>query len=445
MTPSLLSAAIILAITAGVALFIIAAAKRIARITKAHHIIQFLIVRILREPVIAAIVSFGVISATETVINLNSPSVPPYFHPADLVLIAELVILATSIQTASSALKQIMPTLIKTTEADRVIVYLVYTLGIVALAYIVLTSPISPTVASNVWAIVNFLTGLFMTYLAVYIVNVVFKRYSAVIESKEASLRTTIVFIRRLLLSLIALIGVAAATFSSFPTAGGLIASLFIAAGFASIVIGLAAQASLSNLVAGLVISLSQPFRIGEAVLFSNEWCWVEDVRLTFTVLKTWDNRRLMVPNQLFLSNVIINYDATDSSKLCIVFVTITYESNLDRAIQILKEVAKKHPDFMPVGNLPVVHVMDYTESGMNLRLLSRAKDQPTNFQMSKDILYAVKKEFDNNGIKLAFPRRQVIFNNQIPTSSDNRFKNDINESHKASQKSDSSVESESK
>ena len=157
-----------------------------------------------------------------------------------------------------------------------------------------------------------------------------------------------------------------------------------------------------------MVISTSQPFRIGEAVLFANEWCWVEDIRLTFTVLKTWDNRRLMVPNQLFLSNTIVNYDTNDSSKLCIVYVTITYESDVDKAIEILKEAARLHPDFLPAGNLPVVHVMDFTESGINLRLLGRAKDQPTNFQMSKDILYEVKKAFDANGVQIAYPRRKI-------------------------------------
>jgi small conductance mechanosensitive channel len=115
------------------------------------------------------------------------------------------------------------------------------------------------------------------------------------------------------------------------------------------------------------------------------------------------------VPNQLFLNSTLINYDAVDSSKLCIVYVTITYESNLDKAITILKDVAKRHPDFAPQGNLPVVHVMDFTDSGVNLRLLSRARDQPTNFQMSKDILYEAKKAFDANEIELAYPRRQIV------------------------------------
>ena len=206
----------------------------------------------------------------------------------------------------------------------------------------------------------------------------------------------------------------------AFPSVGAAIASVFLAAGFASIVIGLAAQTSLSNLIAGMVISTSQPFKIGDALSYANEWAWVEDIKLTFTVLRTWDNRRLVVPNQMFLNSTMINYDSVDSSKLCIVYVTITFESDLDKAIAILKDAAKKHPDFLPSGNLPVVHVMDLGDAngaspdanaspGISLRLLSRAKDQPTNFQMSKDILYTVKKAFDEGGIELAYPRRQIV------------------------------------
>jgi small-conductance mechanosensitive channel len=95
------------------------------------------------------------------------------------------------------------------------------------------------------------------------------------------------------------------------------------------------------------------------------------------------------------------------------IFVTITYESNLDKAIEILVDEAKKHPDCSPIGDLPNVVVMDYTERGIKLRLLSRAKDQPTAFKMSRDLLYSIKKKFDAEGIALAPPRTYVTFDQQ--------------------------------
>ena len=73
----------------------------------------------------------------------------------------------------------------------------------------------------------------------------------------------------------------------------------------------------------------------------------------------------------------------------------------------------KKHPDCLPIGDLPNVLVMDYTERRIKLRLLSRAKDQPTAFMMIRDLLYSVKKRVDAEGIALAPPRTYITFDQQ--------------------------------
>lgn len=435
--PIILSLAIVLA----VCLTIFFLPKRILSNSKIHPVLQSIVLRLLRGPVIAGIAAIGLYFVVEYAILLQPTLLPSYFRPAVLELTLELVVLAVFVRTLGVIVALEIPNLLRAKEVDKILVYSIYTAGLIALGYILLTSTISPVISTNIWAVINFLTGLFVTYLAVYVVNVIFKRYSGVIESKEASLRTTLTFLRRLVLSIVALIGVAVATFTSFPQIGVAVASLFIAAGFASIVIGLASQTSLSNLIAGMVISTSQPFRVGDALSYANEWAWVEDIKLTFTILRTWDNRRLIVPNQMFLSSTMVNYDYADSSKLCVVYVTITFESDLDKAIGILKDVAKNHPSFFPAGNLPVVHVMDLGDAngssadanataGIYLRLLSRAKDQPTNFQMSKDILYEVKKKFDENGIELAYPSRHIIVDSRSTTleSATNQVLNSFNE-----------------
>jgi small-conductance mechanosensitive channel len=69
-----------------------------------------------------------------------------------------------------------------------------------------------------------------------------------------------------------------------------------------------------------------------------------------------------------------------------------------------------KRRDCLSIGDLPNVVVMDYTESGLSVRLLSRAKDQTTAFAMERDILYQIRKEFMVNGIEIAYPRREVVF-----------------------------------
>ncbi|MEJ5293227.1 MAG: mechanosensitive ion channel family protein [Candidatus Methanosuratincola sp.] len=262
--------------------------------------------------------------------------------------------------------------------------------------------------------LLNFVIGVSVTLIIAYLINRTLHVRIAKIIERNPSLETSYCFIRRLVLAVVIIIGVTSATFAAFPELGASIASIFVAAGFASIVVGLAAQSTLSNILAGMTISIFQPIRIDEAVMFNNEFCFVEDIKLMHTVLRTWDNRRLMVPNSRLQNEVIVNYTRTDPSKLTPVLVSISYESDLDKAMQIMVDVAKRHPDCLPMGDLPKVQVIEFGDSGITLRLLSRAKDQGTSFQMARDLLKEIKKEFDANGIEKPYPRRYLVVDPKI-------------------------------
>jgi small-conductance mechanosensitive channel len=116
-----------------------------------------------------------------------------------------------------------------------------------------------------------------------------------------------------------------------------------------------------------------------------------------------------VVPNSIFQNEVVVNYSIEDPTMLVPVFVDITYESDVDKAIEILKDLGEKHPLAIPTPGLPAVHVMELGENGVRLRLLVRAKDQPTAFQLSRELLYQIKKEFERHGIEIPYPRRYVI------------------------------------
>lgn len=359
-------------------------------------------------PIGTAIIGYGIVEF----ISLNALLLPEYATRANAIFILELAFLTASVGAASRIGKILVSTLKVQTGTDKLLSFGVYTLGLLGLFYVIFTSPISPGLASHAWQFVNFVTGIIATYMVAHVINIIMKRYSQAIEGKQPQLETTLTFGRRVIIGIVALIGVAAATFSAFPTAGGAIASLFVAAGFTSIVIGLAAQSSISNLIAGGVVSLSQPFKMGDAILYDSQYCYVEDIKLMNTTLKIWDGRRLVVPNKLFLDTPIINYSSVDPSKFVIVFVPVSPESDLDKAMEIMNNAALRHPDRFPMEGLPATVVMEITDSGLSLRLLSYAKDQSTAFQMERDLLYQIKKDFDKNGIKLAFPRREVALGN---------------------------------
>ncbi len=356
-------------------------------------------------PVVAGFLGYGLWAFLDRLAVVAPGSLPPYVHPADLELLIQLGVLWSAIAIAARATRRHSP---KEHRSTRLLVYGIYAAGLLALVFVLLSSPEVPRVSGGIWAVLGFGTGLIATYLVIHIVNVVLERYLRAFTDRQPKLQTIYTFVRRLLLGVIAVIGVAISAYSSFPEATGALTSLLIAAGFLSIVIGLAAQQSISNVLAGALVSISQPFQIGDAVVFNNDFCFVEDIRLVFTVLRTWDNRRLMVPNSLFESQVVVNYTARDATMLAPLSLWITFDSDVDEAMRIMTDAAREHPDGRPIGNLPGTVIMQYDEYGVQLRLLSRAKDQPTAFQMTRDLLYTIRKRFDAAGIRLAVPVRRV-------------------------------------
>lgn len=373
---------------------------------------------ILRAPLPVAL-----IGTTLIVIGHFNPSMyPSYFTEDMLIFIVQLLFLLTAINAAREVSHIVLTRLFRDGKISRRMLLIgLYSLGLVILFYIILTSPVSLSFQQGALPAVSFLTGIIITYLIAYIVNLIIARYQVTLQETRPPLNTTITFGRRVLIGVIILIGVAGTAFASFPEASGAVASLFVAAGFTSIVIGLAAQSSLSNLIAGGVISTSQPFRIGDSISYNNEFCTVEDIRLIFSILRTWDNRRLMVPNSLFLTSVILNYTAEDETKLTSIYVQITLESDVDRAMSIIKRVIRKNPNFYPAEGYPSVIIMGFTEFGVQLRALGRAKNQSDNWSLEKECLLDIKKEFDRNGIKIAVPQREVIIKQPVTLSGEGK------------------------
>lgn len=264
-------------------------------------------------------------------------------------------------------------------------------------------------IQENLPSLIIFVSGILLTFIIARIVQNFLTKNIHKIILEEPRLKTTYLFIVKAAVAVIILVGVASTTFTAFPATRGMVASLFVAAGFASIVIGLAAQSTLSNIISGFLVAITQPVRIGDTVMFRNELCFVEDIKLTYTTMRIWDNRRLMIPNSLFQSEVVINYTTFDPTMLVPIPVQISYESDLEKASQIMIDIAKKHPDFLYAKDLPKVHLMEFAASGINLRLLTRAKNQEKALEMSKEILRLIKKEFDAGGIEIPYPRMHIV------------------------------------
>ncbi len=131
--------------------------------------------------------------------------------------------------------------------------------------------------------------------------------------------------VQRIAVVLILIISISA-MLMTFPQARALGASLLASAGIIGLIAGLAAQPLLTNIIAGLQIALTQPIRIDDVVVVNGDWGVVEDIDVTFVVIRVWDLRRLIVPLSYFLQNPIENWTYKSANLLGYVHVYADYD-----------------------------------------------------------------------------------------------------------------------
>ena len=172
---------------------------------------------------------------------------------------------------------------------------------------------------------------LVATGIVARIVGVFLRQYFKGVSRRLKVSETTYVVFRRLVVALIYVIGIIV-LISIIPGLEKLTISLVAGAGFAAIVLGLAAQNAFSNIVSGIFLAIFQPFRVGDYVTVRDEHGKIEDITLRHTVIKTWDNRRLIIPNAVIGEEAVINFSISDPKTLWYVNVGISYDSDIDKA-----------------------------------------------------------------------------------------------------------------
>lgn len=146
---------------------------------------------------------------------------------------------------------------------------------------------------------------------------------------KERKIRTQLIFVRKVVIILVALvtISIILLSFSSVRKIG---AGLLTGVGIGSIIIGFAAQKSLGNLLAGFQIAFTQPIRIDDVLVVEGEWGRIEDITLTYVVLNIWDQRRLILPITYFIEKPFQNWTRTTSEILGTVFIYVDHSFPVD-------------------------------------------------------------------------------------------------------------------
>lgn len=183
-------------------------------------------------------------------------------------------------------------------------------------------------------------------------------------------LRTQVVVLRRVASIVVGVIAVSLmlVQFEVVRTVG---MSLLASAGVAGIVLGLAAQRSIATLLAGLQLSITQPIRIGDTVIVEGEWGTIEEINLTYVVVKVWDQRRLVVPMNRFLEQPFQNWTKVSPELLGTVYLYADYGLPVDALREELDRILEGNPKWD--GRVKGVVVTDATERTIQVRALVSA------------------------------------------------------------------------
>lgn len=160
--------------------------------------------------------------------------------------------------------------------------------------------------------------------------------------------------------------------------------SLLASAGIIGIVLGFAAQRTLGNLLAGIQIAIAQPIRIEDVVIVENEWGWIEEITLTYVVVRIWDLRRLIVPISYFIENPIQNWTRQSADLLGSVFIYADYTVPVDELRNELTKILEKSNYWDKKVN--VLQVTNTTEHTVELRALMSAADSPTAWNLRCEV-----------------------------------------------------------
>lgn len=203
------------------------------------------------------------------------------------------------------------------------------------------------------------------------------------------------------------------------PLAAGM-NKLFAAGGVVAVVVGFASQQAMGSIVSGFMILTFKPFVIGDFVnVVSNGVSGtVEEITLRHTIIRTIENKRVIIPNDTMNGAIIENANHTEDKVCLMLDVGITYESDIAHAMQIMRDEITAHPKFFDYrtaqerqdGAPPVViRVQELADSAVVIRAQLWAQDNGTAFAMRSDLLKSIKERCECEGVDIAYPHLVVV------------------------------------
>jgi small-conductance mechanosensitive channel len=159
-----------------------------------------------------------------------------------------------------------------------------------------------------------------------------------------------------------------------------------------------------------------RPIRIGDRVNIEGEFSTVEDITLRHTIVRTWQQKRLIIPNAKLDEMTLVNYSIIDPHMKCTIEMGVSYDTDIDLARRLILEEAKRCPYRDPAGvDEPYVRVISHGDFSIGLRLYVWVKDADDSYSAKFWLLEHIKKRFDREGVEIPFPYRTLVYKKDLP------------------------------
>jgi small conductance mechanosensitive channel len=246
----------------------------------------------------------------------------------------------------------------------------------------------------------NIAVALAIFYIGRFVVRMVTKILRKGMQKQEVD-KTLETFVCNLMSSIL----MAFVVIAAISQVGVQTTSLIALIGAAGLAVGLALQGSLSNFASGVLIVLFRPYKVGDFIEGAGIAGSVEEVQILTTVLKTGDNKRVIVPNSQIMDSIITNYSANDRRRVDMV-VGVSYEDNLDTVRKTLEELVAADERILkdPACTIAVSELADSSVNFVLRPWVATADYWGVKF----DLTEAIKKRFDEVGISFPFPQQDV-------------------------------------
>lgn len=212
--------------------------------------------------------------------------------------------------------------------------------------------------------------------------------------------------------------------FNKIPYLKSIGTALFAGAGVLAIVVGFASQKAFSNIISGIFILIFKPYKISDIIEFKDGRIGVvEEITMRHTLIKDYENRRIIIPNSIISEETIINSNILDEKIRKHLIFSISYDSNVDKAIEIIRDEAQNHPLLIDNRNkeekensdpIVIVRVVALSDFSVDLKAYVWTSGNDDAFVLKCDLLKSVKYRFDNEGIEIPFPYRTIVYKNEL-------------------------------